>query len=81
LLKSEERHGRREVLKRITEKQAELIATIHKILQGEYGEESRMLLYNRLLVWARAEKLKRRGRPESNKSRKKKRKKLPLSQG
>ena len=55
----------------ITQKQAKLIATMHKILHGEYGEEWRMLLHNWLLVWARAEKLKRRARPESNKSRKK----------
>ena len=65
----------------ITRKQAELIATIHKILQGEYGEESRMLIHNRLLAWAKAEKLKRRARPESNKSRKKNAKSSRLAKG
>jgi len=58
-------------VKGITQKQAELIAMIHKTLQGVYGEQSRTLLHNSLLVWARAEKLKRRARPESKKSRKK----------
>jgi hypothetical protein len=50
-------------------------------LHGEYGEESRMLLYNWLLVWARAEKLKRRARPESSKSRKKNAKSSRSSKG
>jgi hypothetical protein len=55
-------------LKGITRKQAELIVMIHETLQGVYGEESRKLLYDSLLAWAKAEKLKRH---ESNKERKK----------
>ena len=59
-------------MKGITQKQADLIVMIHETLQGVYGEQSRTLLRNSLRAWARAEKLKRRARPESNKSRKKK---------
>ena len=62
---------RKKIVKGITHKQAELIAMIHKTLQGGYGEQSRTLLRNSLLAWARTEKLKRRARPESNKPRKK----------
>jgi hypothetical protein len=68
-------------VKGITQKQAELIAMIHKTLQGGYGEQSRTLLRNSLLAWARAEKLKRRARPESNKSRKKNAKSSRSSKG
>jgi hypothetical protein len=57
-------------VKRITRQQAELIAVIHDILQGDYGEESRVLLHDRLLAWA-AEELKRRPHSVSNESRKK----------
>ena len=70
-----------ETVKGITQKQADLIATIHKTLQGEYGEQSQTLLRNSLLAWARTEKLKRRARPESNKSRKKNAKNSRSSKG
>jgi hypothetical protein len=68
-LLNQETERQRKIVKDITQKQADLIAMIHETLQGGYGEQSRTLLRNSLLAWAK--KLKRRARPESNKSRKK----------